>query len=152
MLILPYLLCPYESKLYDFCRFFFLYIKNNKHQTLVSFLLLTSIYKCLDADISVYINEAYTVHIHVYHSILFCGFFFFLLSKITIYIVYVKPLLTIASLISNTLKTVEQKINYNILICIWVFFVLCFVTCLKNEEKIFKLKQQKIFTMEHSWN
>ena len=26
MLILPYLLCPYESKLYDFCRFFFLYV------------------------------------------------------------------------------------------------------------------------------
>jgi hypothetical protein len=23
MLILPYLLCPYESKLYDFCRCFF---------------------------------------------------------------------------------------------------------------------------------
>ena len=46
LLILPYLLCPYESKLYDFCRFFFLYVKNIEHQTLVSFLLLASIYTC----------------------------------------------------------------------------------------------------------
>jgi uncharacterized membrane protein len=44
LLILTYLLCPYESKLYDFCRFFFLYVKNVEHQTLVSFLLLASIY------------------------------------------------------------------------------------------------------------
>ena len=36
---------PYESKLYDFCRFIFLYVKNIEHQTPVSFLLLTSIYK-----------------------------------------------------------------------------------------------------------
>ena len=42
MLILPYLLCPYESKLYDFCRIFPLG-KNIEHQSLVSFLLLTSI-------------------------------------------------------------------------------------------------------------
>jgi hypothetical protein len=33
------ILCLYESKLYDF----FLYVKNIEHQTLVSFLLLTSI-------------------------------------------------------------------------------------------------------------
>jgi hypothetical protein len=43
VLILPYLLCPYDSKLYDFCRLFFLYVKNIEHQTLVSFLLFTSI-------------------------------------------------------------------------------------------------------------
>ena len=43
LLILSYLLCPYESTLYDSCRFFFLYVKNIEHQTLVSFLLLTSI-------------------------------------------------------------------------------------------------------------
>ena len=44
LLILPYLLCPYESTLYDFCGFFFLYVKNIEHQTLISFLLLTSIF------------------------------------------------------------------------------------------------------------
>ena len=45
LLILPYLLCPYESKIYDFCRFIFLYVQNIEHQSLVLFLLLTSIYK-----------------------------------------------------------------------------------------------------------
>jgi hypothetical protein len=43
LLILSYLLCPYESKLYDFCRFFFLNIKHIEPQTLVSLFLLTSI-------------------------------------------------------------------------------------------------------------
>jgi len=43
MLILPYLLCPYESKLYDICRFVLSMLNHSEHQTLVSFLLLTSI-------------------------------------------------------------------------------------------------------------
>ena len=38
-------LCPYASKLYDFCRFCFRYVKHIEDKTLVLFLLLTSIYK-----------------------------------------------------------------------------------------------------------
>ena len=47
MLILPYLQCLYEYKLYDFCRFYFPFVKSIEHQTLVSFLLLTSMFQPL---------------------------------------------------------------------------------------------------------